>query len=405
VGTDLGGGVVTRTDVEYLADLTLDVRDIQQSIDAGGTAAISIYTNGKNSEIQPGILYKLTDLSTELASLPASRMTPAYLFHLYGLADRVTDVGYLSANGGYADSYVRNAIQSLRPTATRAATVLNMWMYATHVLYQGVDICQKKVEADNPSQFDLAGGGLDEFIALWIGSGQTHGSAEGYGLYALAEKADQLFVVETDDSGSASSGDLAESSVNRQLKLLYQEGAGIFSFPDVCTSSNAETPKLLWSVVNRMISQMYIPIIRMLIVSVLEQDALSIDLYATAIVPQVAQCRPSSFKRLKEELLQGQVNFQRTDFILSDLQEVYSCFGLTCNDIGLVEKAYDSVTIPTCVAARDNAPMALYQPSSNVHPVRIFNGRFSQQCPLFVPSLIFSFFVISNPGFSIDRKD
>jgi hypothetical protein len=374
VGTDLGGGVVTRTDVEYLADLTLDVRDIQQSIDAGGTAAISIYSNGKNSEIRPGVLYKLAELSTELANLPMSRATPAYLFHLYGLADRVTDAGRLFEDGGYADSYVRNAIQSARPTAARAALVLNMWMYATHVLYQGVDICQKKVDADNPSQFDIAGGGLDEFIALWIGSGQTHGSEEGFSLYALAEKADQLFAVQTDDSGSSlpsNSGGLAESDVNRKLKLLYQEGAGIFSFPDVCTSANAGTPKLVWSVVNRMISQMYIPIIRMLIVSVLEQDALATELYATALIPQVSQCRPSSFKRLKEGLLQGGVNFERTEFILNNLQDVYSCFGLTCSDVGLVEKTYDDVTIPTCVAARDNAPMALYQPSTNVHPVRI----------------------------------
>ncbi|OEU06014.1 hypothetical protein FRACYDRAFT_256949 [Fragilariopsis cylindrus CCMP1102] len=64
--TDLGGGVVTRTDVEYLADFSLDVRDIDQSIAAGNNnAALQIYLNGKHSQRPDGgNLFKLTELST-----------------------------------------------------------------------------------------------------------------------------------------------------------------------------------------------------------------------------------------------------------------------------------------------------------------------------------------------------
>jgi hypothetical protein len=377
-GTDLGGGVITRTDVEYLADLTLDVRDIEQSMATGGTdTALRIYLEGKNSEQQVGILYKLGGLSNEM-SASSSNLTPAYLFQLYGLSGRsTTDVTALLADSSYADVFVRNAILNrLQGIPSKAALVLNMWMFATHKLYKGVDTCQKKTEADNPDQFDLAGGGLDEFIALWIGTGQTHASSEGFGLYALAEQAEMLFTTAEDDSGGGGGATIistntsfAESSVNQQIKLLYQEGASIFSLPDACTSGNADTPKKLWSVVSRIVAQMHIPLLRMMIVSILEQDTAATELYATAIVPQTIQCRPSTYNRLREELLNGEPNFQRTEFILKDLQDIYSCLGVSCKDIGEVIKGYANVRIPSCLAAVDNAPMALYKPSTDVHPV------------------------------------
>lgn len=383
-GTDLGGGVVTRTDVEYLADLTLDVRDMELSMATGGSeAALRIYLEGKNSERQVGSLYKLTDLSTELAT--SNVLTPAYLFQLYGLSGKsTTDVAELLGDGAYADRFVRDGIQSGEWTSWRAALVLNMWMYATHKLYKGVDTCQKKAEADNPAQFDLAGGGLDEFIALWIGTGQTHGSSEGFGLYALAEKADKLFANAEDDS-TFTSGNLAESAVNQQIKLLYQEGASIFSLSDACMSSNADSPKKLWSVVSRIISQMHIPLLRLLIVGILERDVVATEFYATAVIPQASQCRPSTYNRLREELLMGDPNFQRTEFILKDLQDIYACFGVSCDDIGLVIKEYDYVRIPPCLAAVDDAPMALYRPSTDVHPVSEASNIYTLRKIAFVP--------------------
>ena len=373
--TDLGGGVVTRTDVEYLADFSLDVRDIEQSIAAGNNnAALQIYLNGKHSQ-RPGggNLFKLTELSTKLANEPITQATPIYLFQLYGLGGRSTDLNRLSNNAAYADSYLRSAIQNGQSTASIATLILNVWMYAADVLYKGVHTCQKRTEADNPSQFDIGGSsGLDDFIALWIGSGQTHGSSEGYSLYALAEKADRMFIATKEDTNlpSSTTKALAEASVNQQLKLLYQEGASMFSIPSACSKTNIDTSKKLWSVITRMNTQMYIPLIQMLIISILEKDASATYLYATAVIPQAAQCRPSIFDRLKEELLGGEPNFQRTEITLRDLQEIYSCFGITCSDIGVVAKDYGDFNVPTCQAARDDKTMALYQPSTDVQPVR-----------------------------------
>lgn len=380
-GTDLGGGIVTRSNVNHYADFSLDLRDIEQSIRFGNKdAALHIYLNGKNSQIKnnnrSGSLCKLTELSQDLAS-PESikKSTPPYLFHLYGLAGRSNDWNILSGYGSYADSYVRNSIQNGAQISSTAIIVLNVWMYAANSLYNGANVCQSRTDADNPSQFDVSGNvGLDDFIALWIGSGQTHGSAEGYSLYALAEKSDQLFNTLKGATATATTmkqNSLAESNVNQQIKLLFQEGASMFSIPDSCTKTNVETSKMYYSVITRIISQMHIPLIRMLIISILEKDTTATKLYATAVVPQAAQCRPSIFDRLKEELLDGEPNIQRTEFIIRDLQEIYSCFGIKCHDIGLVTKKYQLFTVPECITSnRDDKPMALYQPSTDVHSVR-----------------------------------
>jgi len=364
--------VVTRTDVEYLADLTLDIRDMTQAMakDGGSKEALEIYVDGLNSEQTVGRKFKLMQLSTDLNSMEITKATPSYLFHLFGLSDRSIDLNRLAERGLYADNYVRNAIISNDALAPKAALILNMWMYAAHLLYDGVMTCQKKLEADNPSQFDLKGGGLDEFIALWIGTGQNPGSLGGYGLYALAEEADQLFDAGADEDLDFGDGTFVESFVNYHIKLLYQEGATLLSLDGVCTKENPESAKRLWSVVSRILSQMKIPLLQMLINSVLEEDKEATMLYANAVVPQASQCRASTYKRLKTYLMTDNPRFDKIEVILRDLYNIFSCFGLTCYDVGdIFNPGQYKIEIPDCIAAENNAPMALYQPSSGVLPI------------------------------------
>ena len=356
-GTDLGGGVVTRTDVKYFADLTLDIRDMQDIIanEAGSDAALAIYVNGKNSVPKSGTLFKLSELSSRLASDGVSKASPQYLFHLYGMAER--DDSRLSENLSYADNYVRSAILEGNKEAATAALVLNVWMYATHLLFQGMDTCQKLMEADNEDQFTLGTAGFDEFIALWIGTGSNPGSENGDSLYAIAEEAYDLF-----------GGVLDESETNTKLKSLYQEGSSQLSIPGVCTKQHPESPRIIWSIATQMISQMMVPLIRQLIVAVIERDVEKTKVYAKAVVPQTAQCRPSVYGRLKNFLLAETPLFDKANVILRDLQDIYSCFGLTCDDIGDVVDTRD-VNVPICVAANPRAPLAAYNPSTDVHSV------------------------------------
>jgi hypothetical protein len=55
--------------------------------------------------------------------------------------------------------------------------------------------------------------------------------------------------------------------------------------------------------------------------------------------------------------------------VLRDLQDIYSCFGLTCDDIGFIRNIPADIVIHECIAAEDDAPMAEYQPGSDVLPV------------------------------------
>lgn len=358
-GTDLGGGIVTRTDVGYLADLTLDVRDMADILtdNADGIeAALAIYAEGKNSRIAVGTKYQLTKLSTELSTRGLAGATPPYLFHLYGLAAR--DTTTMESHLAYADNFVRSYISSGKLTAGKAALVLNMWMYAADKLFVGLNTCQKMVEADNPSQFTLGTAGFDEFIALWIGTGSSPGSSDGESLYALTEESYDLF-----------GGTEDEDPVNTKIKTLYQEASSHLSIPDVCTSTHPESPRKLWSIATQIISLMQVPMLRMLIHSVVQEHSANTLLFATAVVPQAAQCRPSSYKRLKEFAVLENPRFDKAETILRDLQDIYACFGLSCQDIGDISDS-NGVSIPECIAADARAPLAEYKPTSDVHSVR-----------------------------------
>ena len=362
-GTDLGGSIITRTNVEYLADLSLDVRDIRQFITTpgGSSAALDIYTGGRNSQTQPGVNFSLRRLSSDLSEAGISAGSPNYLFHLYGVTGRSTELNQLQNNAAYADAYIISTMNSQPDLAGDAVLALSMWMYATHVLNHGAETCQKMVEADNPSQFEaeLGGGGMDEFIALWLGSGQEPGSNCGNGLYAFAERAATFF-------GKSSTG--TESAVNKQIKSLYQQAAGVLSVGSACTKDNTDSSQQLWSFAQQIISLSTVPLMQMLIKSVMDRNVEATKLYALAVVPQVAQCRPSIYKRLNDALLDGSPNFGRSEQILKDLLDVSQCFGYSCSDLG--DYASDqAVTLPACPKAEDAQAMAEYLPTTSVNPV------------------------------------
>jgi hypothetical protein len=79
----------------------------------------------------------------------------------------------------YADYYVKSFMKSNTAIAGDAIVALHCWMYAAHLLYHGVRTCDQLTKADNPEIFHLAGGGMDEFIALWIGQDQAVASKDG----------------------------------------------------------------------------------------------------------------------------------------------------------------------------------------------------------------------------------
>lgn len=353
-GTELGQGIVTRVNVEKYADIPLDIKDLKDRLTAGSTdGALTLYLEGKNAYLAPDIKFSLHQMSKELANLAATDRTPIYHYHLYGLADR--EVEGLNDQALYADNFVKTMIETGNALAADAVVALHTWMYATHLLFHGINTCRLLTAADNPDLFTLDGGGMDEFIALWIGSGQQVGSADGDSLYAMTQRAGDLFGTTAITAG--------EAPVNTEIKLLYNEGAAALAFPNACSRNNGdESVPALWAVAQRIITQMYIPIMQLLLQALQSGDADATRIYALAVVPQIAQCRPSAYKRLKETLLDGTVNINRVSDIIADLQSVYDCLGFTCADVGGIADK-----IPQCSGIPINQPLAEYTPTSTVH--------------------------------------
>lgn len=352
-GIDLGGGVTTRVDVETYADLALDIRDFREFLEAGNRdAALNLYVDGRNAQLKPGIKLSLQDVAHSLAAIPAKDSTPIFIYQLWGLSNR--DLTEISTNSQYANNYALSAISSTPDYAADGLIALHLWMDAAHVLFKGVEICGKLTVADNPLAFDLAGGGMDEFIATWIGHDQIPASVDGHGLYSMTQRIGDLFAKND-----------PEAQVNTNLKLLYQEGAAALSFPNACSKKNPYTYGQLWNVAQRIVSQMYIPLMQLLIDALWAQDVDSIRIYATAIVPQISQCKASLFKRLKEELLGAAVTFSKTADIIEDLQSAYDCLGFTCSDIG----TYRVDQVAACADIPANLPIAEYVPTTFVNDV------------------------------------
>jgi hypothetical protein len=353
--TNLNGGITTRTDVKEYADLALDIRDIR-TLSASGqeSQVLGLYTEGEHSEIKAFTKHALKKLNDDMAT--ADPRTPHYLFHLYGLSDQTSNVQLLNDQSHYADNFIRDIIGTKLDLAADSILALSMWMYAAHLLFAGVKTCELRTEADNPDLVPLAGGGMDEFIALWIGTDQQPGSADGHSLYAWAEQAEELYGKNT-----------AESVVNSQLKLLYVEGSLALSSPHACTNKNTQTQKQLWILATQITSLMVRPLFQWLIYHIYQENSEAVSLYALALVPQLSRCRPSIYKRLKENLIDRPVNFDKTPDILDDLLEAFNCFGFTCEDFGFSADAFNS----KCAFESKTRVLAGYFPTSNVNMVSV----------------------------------
>ena len=357
---NLGGGIQTRSDVKSYADIALDLRDIKAA--NNNIATINqIYQQGRNSLPNPngGIPFALANIGNVLHS---NFPTPNYLFHQYGIAGRSPTL--TDENKNYASRHIQNLLSSNTGIAlvSDAILALDLWMYASHLLYSGALLCEEKTLAENPDLvnigIELKGGGMDEFIALWIGTNQEAGTTNGYSLYAWAEKAAELF-------GTSE----VEANVNSNIKLLYEEGSIALSLANACTAENPKTAWRVWNVVQQMVHQMTVPLIQTLTYMLIQENAPAVQIYAQALVPHLSQCRPSVHDRLTDLLLSDTgVEFGKTKEILAMLHDSLTCFGLSCRDIGALTGVPDS----GCTSSPEDFPiLAGFTTSSDVKAVSV----------------------------------
>jgi len=335
-GINLGGSVVTRTNVQRFADLSQDVAEIRRWVLQQQPAeALRVYQQGHHAQqVEPGgVPLSLSHLADELVA--AHPKTPSFLFHLYGQAHRQLNVAFLDSNQlSYVNHQVQQTLTNHPEFAVEAVWILNTWMYATHLLFQGVLHCRQNVLADLPSSSsssDVGGmAGWDAFIALWIGSGQQPGASNGDSLYAWAQ-------LQAEAMGTFQSSSSPEAPVNTRLKLLYQEAVTLLSAQNSCSTENEASLGRLWQLVMNAVSEMSKPLFQGFLRAIHNQQGPLVDLYATALVPQLSKCRPSLYKTMHEEFVAKSysTNPNIDNFPLDTLiPDLAFCFGYSCEELG-----------------------------------------------------------------------
>lgn len=361
-------GITTLTNVTAISRIALDVRAMANSLRAGDLlAAQRIYTQGENSPIYEYGKETLNRLSLKSMGQPERSEwldDPSFVFQMLGLSsvqDSVEDA--ISKHANYADYYISNLLNDQtteeKAAAAQAATILTVHMNAMHKLWDGFIDCTMVQKGYNPDE-DQTGKidpkrKYDEFIALYIGAGQTLGPTwEGYLLYALAQAASKNF--NTVDENK-------EALVNRDIRGLYEWIQRIMSEQDYCKRD--ESISELWTINNRIIAKMNISMMQMLIDSMYDENQFYlVPIYARAIIPQLSQCKTSIQRKLKSYLLDKE--YEREDFsrIVPLLQQSYDCLGFTCAQVGAY---YDKVA--ECGDYAENHPMAGFVPKADVQTI------------------------------------
>lgn len=372
--------ILTRTDVTNQALLALDLRDMATSCNSLDVAeAENIYMNGKNSPRVDRFgkqMAKKRSLSQFVEEEGDPTRSLTWVWAMLGSSANVKEADAIetsfSTNAGEYDLEVRSlfsnaALEKSRDKcllAVEAATVFNLWFHASFELWDSFYDCafssKKGYNSDADAMHDNDNGALamDEFIAYWVGAGVDDKQKSGTALYNLAYNAAEEW--NTKDPITA------QPKAHVKIQQLYEEAAGLaLSQQGACTSSNPNTLPHLWSLVTRIQSQMYIPLIQELISAIANKDTDRTGVYSHAFIPQLVQCPASKFKTLKEVFLNPKEppnpneNFVQDQ--IANIHALLDCLGLTCEDIGFTGK------IPMCSSdPSPNLPLAQFQPTSNI---------------------------------------
>jgi hypothetical protein len=201
---------------------------------------------------------------------------------------------------------------------TEAALVLNVWMAIINELFQ------VKIECKS-NNMNMALAALDRAAAMWIGEGQDAGiNDSGHMLYSLTENAGERF--DQDDGETIVNTKIIDLFVEIQKDVKSDKCANLTGYLN------------LRGEIRRMVSLMTIPLIQNLIHRTMnvsaEHGADWVEMYALATIPRVAVCNPDAYdEELHLDILR-EMTPEYADQALSALERSYSCFGITCADVG-----------------------------------------------------------------------
>jgi hypothetical protein len=350
-GTKLVGNTITRTNISSLADITKDIREMDTYCSEDNVeSARNIYKDGKYGE------HSLRYLATHPHHFNNDL---TFAFQMYGLSGGKPED---SANYElFASQYIDKLFDEGKcGTAVLASLELITWM---HVSYVNWDILRSCSIAADPEFDNLAAGvdnlpgKADQIVAYWIGSIQRGSdSTGGYSLYSKANIVGDLFGTTI----------ISGSRVNKNILDDYEIISGILSQENACVSdyTKLRTSEALWPALVDISRQMLVPQIQQLIYAMLEENLDDIGVHARIVIPQLSQCRYSSYNFLKGVLLDNLYDPSKFHKTLKALQSSYSCLGLSCQDIGIPHEFDDSAL--GCNVYSDVPVLAGYPAGSDV---------------------------------------
>mmetsp|Transcript_19785 Transcript_19785/g.29123 ORF Transcript_19785/g.29123 Transcript_19785/m.29123 type:complete len:2165 (-) Transcript_19785:27-6521(-) len=303
------------------AKIALDLRqilDLRSHYDSEHSQALDIYRNITNS-----------DRSIEsIGSNMKNRMEDDLHYNLYRHTFR-TDSLFNSVGGGsYADEYASKIINDAFEAdgdvdlAYEGIITLAIWMEVIHLLETAVRECAQETD---PGVIREAFS-IDQAVAYYVGVGQSLGRPDGHLLYSFAHKS-------AAESGTIDAA--GEATANAAIMKHFIEAKDKAS---KCDGSPGYTEELHESV-GKIMSMMNVPLVQSFYQALKAsvetgKTSFYVILYGLTTLPQIANCQPSEYEYLSEEII-GDEGFDVTnaEALLRSFRKTYSCYGITSMDV------------------------------------------------------------------------
>ncbi|GAX12483.1 hypothetical protein FisN_24Hh058 [Fistulifera solaris] len=355
--TQDGNGFKVTSDVTETMNLALDIKAMRL---AGNdfAAKMDIYVNGTNG----------SDLTLQILSKGASRRWPDSPFyniyrHEFTVLGQKQEHDTLGDFDGapaeeYADRLVLDLFElKVEHIEAEATVILHVMMAYLSELFDMVQTCYAVADGtssninDDTNKMLLL---LDQAAALYVGAEQTRGESTGFLLYNLAQVTGAFFGQDTDG---------VEVKINRLvIELLHSLQSKISS--GTCASMEGyvvirEEVKLLVKYTNTILVQMMLHHIQ----EDTETKADFVELYALALMPQIAICDDAAHDILLNSVVGEGLNDSNQATVISTLQSVYDCLNINCELVG----DYQGDRLSACSDTVTSFPaLVSYQPTKDV---------------------------------------
>jgi len=333
-----GGGYTAATNPINEANLALDAAAIKETDDLA--AKKQIYNDGQT--VSGRSLAKLSLEAKPLMEKDDMYNVYRFAFNYIGNVKEHEDLNHFDDKdvAEYGNTIVEDLFElDQEHIETDASLVTSVWMTVVHHLYEGMNECKAAATASGDDS--LTGeADLDKAAAYWVGVNQDFGENEGgHMLYSIAEKA-----------GARFGQDSIEAEVNTNILSLMNQIKTDIIETDSCKQADGYL-QYRW-IVNKIIAQMTVPLVQNLFHYSEEKNEKFLELYALALLPQISACSPTDFDWFLEELVMKDLNQQVFPDVVSRLQGLYPCLGITCQDVG----SYKNGVIPQCSDSSADLP-------------------------------------------------